>query len=124
MTTEPKHTPEPWQAIGSRADRAIISDGRSIARVWGAIQPDDRPPHDQADANAARIVACVNACAGIPTEELEAGCVERLARTTEKLLKTAQHFERQSGRGVSSRRGGPMWTETRAALAPFQDKPE
>ena len=73
-----------------------------------------------AEANIKRAVACWNACAGIPTEQLEAGCVEKLAETTELLLKTAQHFERQASQGTGSRRGGPVWTKVRATLAPFQ----
>ena len=52
-----KHTKGPWQVIGARPDRAIIGNKRSIARVWGAIQPDDRPDHPEADANAHLIAA-------------------------------------------------------------------
>ena len=50
-----------------------------------------------AEANARRIVACINACAGIPTEALEAGVVADLirdlttaARALEKADDTAQ----------------------------------
>lgn len=48
------------------------SDGGSIATVY-----ENRPRHD-AKENAKRIVACVNACAGIRTEALESGLIKYL----------------------------------------------
>lgn len=52
----------------------IISgpDGGSIATVY-----ENRPRHD-AKENAKRIVACVNACAGIRTEAIESGLINHL----------------------------------------------
>ena len=62
-----EHTKEPWSYDGHSGIAAVGSDqfngGYFTAEVMG---PDK-------DANARRIVACVNACAGIPTEELERG---------------------------------------------------
>ena len=63
MKTE--HTPEPWATNGTRIEsehsHGWANDGWIIAGLEG---PD-------AEANARRIVACVNVCAGIPTEVLE-----------------------------------------------------
>ena len=59
MTTKAKHAPEPWLP-------------------W-ADHPGDKDcplPMGRDDYERAR--ACVNACAGIPTEQLEAGCVRQL----------------------------------------------
>jgi hypothetical protein len=64
-----RHTPEPW-AISSDGDvmvntaplRKIVVSGFSLS-IAGR--------DDLAAANARRIVACVNACAGISTDELE-----------------------------------------------------
>lgn len=63
---ETEHTPEPWKA----KDGGLIgpTDRPSIAQVLskGTEQGDEL-----ARANARRIVACVNACKGIPTDFLE-----------------------------------------------------
>lgn len=55
MTNETKHTKEPW---------CIGPDG-GLWSERGPLSTDSDP------ANARRIVACVNACAGISTEVLE-----------------------------------------------------
>ncbi len=59
-----EHTPEPWHQCAEPELGALILDGKQRA-----IGDCDGPPN--AHENARRIVACVNACAGIPTEELE-----------------------------------------------------
>ena len=71
-----KHTQTPWinhgQCIGtpdSKKTVAILPDDESPAK-WGTIggfEYGDLEPDAQA-ANCARIVACVNACAGINPE--------------------------------------------------------
>ena len=65
-----KHTPEPWIAVGER----VAGNGILIALCG----------HGNAD-NAARIVACVNACAGMedPAKEI-AEMREELNRLREK----------------------------------------
>lgn len=72
-----EHTKEPWEfveAIDNFSSARIVEDcisgsikgdGWHIARVWG----DNGAGYE----NARRIVACVNACAGIDTLSLEAG---------------------------------------------------
>lgn len=84
MTTQ--HTPEPWRAYDLESSTPHIGTIGPAGRGWlyetvadfyhdtddstsvvGAIYE----PHPNAAANARRIVACINACAGIPIEELE-----------------------------------------------------
>lgn len=69
---EKKHTPEPW------AIRRTW-DGKPVLDIEGPL-PDHcheiaRLPifTTRVEANARRIVACVNACAGISTEDIESG---------------------------------------------------
>ena len=56
-TPTPTHTPAPWSID---AGNFIISGGKDIARALG-----DCTTEEEDTANAARIVACVNACAGL-----------------------------------------------------------
>ena len=57
-----KHTPEPWEVTDKRFIRQSSGRRHVVARVVGS---------EEMEANARRIVACINACAGIPTEGLE-----------------------------------------------------
>ena len=57
-----KHTQEPWKVCHWKDDRR----GFEIAD-----RNQNRVGFDMTEANARRIVACVNACAGLPTEQLE-----------------------------------------------------
>lgn len=82
-----KHTPEPWEAnqvsgtseyFITEYDEYIDADKfPEIARVYS-------------EANAARIVACVNACKDIPTEHLE-----NAAENTRKIIANAKAIEQQ-----------------------------
>ena len=76
---EAQHTAEPWSSHSALAptdgafEYAITANiegtGRVvIAEAFGRVSEDCRTP---AVKNARRIVACVNACAGIPTDKLE-----------------------------------------------------
>jgi hypothetical protein len=62
MTTS--HTPEPWTHEGP-----FVDAGSEDAPVACCVSP--LFVHDIAAANAARISACVNACAGMANEQLE-----------------------------------------------------
>lgn len=68
MSNQVKHTAEPWklhrsgQSVGS-------SDGYGVCEVWP--RDEDNFPDTEGKANARRIVACVNACRGLSTDELE-----------------------------------------------------
>lgn len=76
-----KHTPEPWIDDGYYnifCEHSLITH-ESIVRC--NIRHDPTRPINQleARANARRIVACVTACTGIPTEALETGVIGEMA---------------------------------------------
>jgi hypothetical protein len=62
MTTDQKHTPEPWRVATPKAEQ--------FPRYY-IIGPDGG--YVSAAVEAARIVACVNYCAGVATDDLIAG---------------------------------------------------
>lgn len=74
-----QHTLEPWHT--DKNDGYVVFDGtgRALLTVGSAALPaheeiqngGEISQHDLAVANSRRIVACVNACAGIPTRWLE-----------------------------------------------------
>ena len=67
------HTAEPW-AVGRKVPRMIYAgadgQGDAIAACDGSV---DDVPRAVEEANARRIVACVNYCTGIGTNALEVG---------------------------------------------------
>lgn len=66
--SEQKHTPEPWSVSeGLGRDYGSKSFGVAAKSPYHCVVPNLNI--NQEDAR--RIVACVNACAGIPTETLE-----------------------------------------------------
>lgn len=77
MNTE--HTKEPWRLSKYVEGYIIGSDDRRVAVI--------KPDNDIKKANARRITACVNACAGIPTEALEhtSDCITAESHTISKL---------------------------------------
>ena len=54
-----KHSPEPW--VAERGDFVVDANGATV----GAILV-----YSNTAADTDRIIACVNACAGIPADEL------------------------------------------------------
>lgn len=102
-----KHTPEPWRVGRQLENRnreitsepnvwmacTLIADVHAILTGLGG--------KGDGKANAERIVACVNACAGIPTETLERAAAlphahHRLAdlkeRARDAMIAAYQHF--------------------------------
>lgn len=83
-----QHTQEPWEAktfaIYDAAGRMILQIGVSADRAFSEAEM---------EANARRIVACVNACAGVPMEVLElmAKVPCTLMLTAESKMLLAQH---------------------------------
>ncbi len=77
LTTNPRgahamtsHTKEPWELTKECISIQAYPPG-DVVRI--CLAPDHMfrgPDSPRWQANAARIVACVNACAGIPTENL------------------------------------------------------
>lgn len=93
--TQEAHTPEPWEIRTSAhykfedcSHREIIvdPDGDEGGIVIGEIFYSDTGD-DEAEANARRIVACVNALAGIPIETIEALPEGELARLIQEMGK-------------------------------------
>lgn len=82
--TEQKHAPEPWR-IGARQHSKVLVYFCDREPEYGF--GDDQLWIDcNTEANARRIVACVNACAGIPTKYLESSglpdCADELQAMT------------------------------------------
>lgn len=65
-----QHTPEPWEV--SALGGGLHANDVPICQFFNDCG-DDFQNHE---ANARRIVACVNACAGIPNEQLECDNIE------------------------------------------------
>ena len=62
------HTKEPWSFSPENGLEWGVEAGK-----WGVAICADAPGDGTSEANARRIVACVNACAGISTDALEIG---------------------------------------------------
>lgn len=101
--SEQKHTPEPWRVECDEYDDG--NDGCQ-ARAWPTVWAGDieligaegfysELGRDFDIANARRIVACVNACAGLSTEILEAYPASDIIRTPFGGLIRAEKAERQ-----------------------------
>lgn len=69
------HAPEPW-GVSLGTSHVWIHDSDTNT-VFALNRENDRA----CEANARRIVACVNACAGVSTAALEDGCQPALAGT-------------------------------------------
>lgn len=95
-----EHTKEPW-TLG-KGDVSVREDSgrkRFICRTH--IPGDNRPmPREEQAANAARIVACVNACAAIPTADLATGVVPIAEYNRIKALLAEQDEFRRDGYDV------------------------
>lgn len=75
-----EHTPEPWDACdGKNPGSTLIYS--VAARHFPAllhIQPSPNSSVEQMHIDIRRILACVNACAGIPTAALEKSAVRSI----------------------------------------------
>jgi len=101
MTTEAKHTPEPWEIDKMPSISECQKHGD-----WIMLRYQDWK----------RAQAAVNACAGIPTEQLEAGCIHELVISTRDLLDWLEEL-RRTGKTPTY---DSIWPAQRA-LAPFQE---
>ena len=70
-TLDSRHAPEPWTESGM----AIVQDAQG--NIVADCDSPDLPPARHR-VNACRIVTAINACAGIPTGELERGILRDL----------------------------------------------
>jgi len=82
--SEMRYTPGPWRVVEKGGGwREIWAGDRAVVRADGCYSSkyeDYECGVAISEPNARRIVACVNACEGIPTESLEAGVVHKLVR--------------------------------------------
>ena len=102
--SENKHTPEPWRAFNNGQGVVGVSTDRSDVcwtRIADGSWLDSDKTIDADYENARRIVACVNACAGIDTELLEiiedndktlAGVIANVEKQRDELLAALERF--------------------------------
>jgi hypothetical protein len=72
-----QHSPEPWRLISAEGEpvspeESVDFDGVVTACDANGANLEADPYDGVGEADWRRIVACVNICKGIPTEELEA----------------------------------------------------
>jgi hypothetical protein len=79
-----KHTKEPWSVGDNNGFTCVYAetDGEVCSGFYGST------------SNAARIVACVNACANIPTEALEAGVIGEMVFALETISSAFNDIDR------------------------------
>jgi hypothetical protein len=70
------HSPEPWKVDDFQMQPILDAKDMPVFRAWSHYAADDGLDVTREDLE--RIVACVNACAGIPTEELLRGAARRI----------------------------------------------
>ena len=86
-----EHTPEPWALVSEawylNRQPAIVgrNDGGYAVALMAPWDPAVSGAVDRRVANGRRIVACVNACAGISTEALESDYVKSLVSFAHKV---------------------------------------
>lgn len=102
-----EHTKGPWLRDGKTV---YVLNEHGFNRFCAQVQ-DAHTPAEELEANARRIVACVNACEGVSTDVLEYnarfGGVLRLERQRDALLAALE-------RCVAAMQGDAMYFNTRA----------
>ena len=99
MTKHEAHTPEPWEAKTPCPGECCWTLQRAVEDEYGLKTEISSPELSQEDAR--RIVACVNACAGIETYALELmtgelSILNQISATTpEKLTPKATQYRQQ-----------------------------
>jgi hypothetical protein len=86
MSDETKHSLEPWRQNPEWPEEVKDAEDLVCAEGWPARDldsPDFYRQQNRQNANARRIVAAVNACAGISTAALESGVVGELLSLVE-----------------------------------------
>jgi len=93
----PVHTPEPWQIERLPGNIRLLGKGRQfIARIEGTD-----PKRDEDKANAARIVACVNACEGMHDPAAEIKALRDALDSINRALSTPPLMTREAQEGFS-----------------------
>ena len=112
-----QHTPEPWRtdAKGGFPQDVHDADDNLVAACSEA---------NFGDANARRIVVCVNACAGITTENLEDNVsVKELAHRYNKTIRQRDELLEHLENLLFWDNGKPEFEEARAAIASVKEQP-
>jgi hypothetical protein len=110
------HTKEPWMAWRDGSDRNLVgpSTNYTVAQCFHT------PEVDSCEANARRIVACVNACAGMPTDVLEDKSILKasaeIMQQRDELLSALESLLYEVERGMLPN-SGPAQDIAREAIA-------
>lgn len=105
------HTPEPWAVDPD--ERAEMEWNNHILGATGEricfMAHDGTPTNAAGEANAARIVACINALAGIPTDKLRPGIVKELIDAARQAVHEAADLIRAQAAHIDKlmEKGGP-----------------
>jgi hypothetical protein len=95
-----KHTPEPWRVSGKIVNTQNVVSIKAIDKTISTLAADEfrNCTIEEVNANAARIVACVNACAGMddPAAEIERlrDMEKNIAPIMQTVRSLAQHISR------------------------------
>lgn len=93
---ETKHTREPWKVSSVGVGFEVEDKHENVIAQSQQIVCDRL--HEERKANARRIVACVNACVGISTEQLETwSCMSR------PILKSLMELKAEADREAKQR---------------------
>lgn len=128
MTTT-KHTKEPWTMTGcdygeevfygGAADGMFEIDAEDDDGIWTATMPRAKSDPKLADkyrANADRIVACVNALAGLEPEEVEALPSAEMLRAIPGLMEDARRVLEEAGLAAALSCVGSKFVEQALAM--------
>ena len=108
-----EHTKVPWLAWKDGSGRDLF--GPSTNYTVG--QCFHTPNIDSCEANARRIVACVNSCAGVTTEELETGgFVAGLIEQRDELEKLCNYHEKIHADMLERLAEAPRWRDVAEEL--------
>ena len=119
---KPKHSTGPWEVGYDGPSRPIITTGNPDFPLLsiGALEGGCAHPYDREDADAHRIVACVNALAGI---EDPAVAIQAARDALEHAKGIEDHCNlRESYRKDSTEDGQSMATEMDHIISSAQDK--
>jgi hypothetical protein len=112
---EPEYGPEPWELVITAEYGPVVYDGEGMP--VGSYKANSR---ERILANGRRIVACVNACAKIDTEALEAGVLENIIEALYGLLDGLDSNSDPERCGLSQQQWDQRETEARAAIAQLE----